>query len=121
MAERRISERVQVLDDFPVTEQTTGDLLGHVGNLSLHGMLIISACRLEVGRLYRLTIRVPKPIQGRNQLHMTAMCRWSAKDKESNITRTGFQFGNLNSDDELMIRRLQADYAFSTSDNGLIG
>jgi len=119
MAERRRSQRVPVHDDFQVTSGVTGETVGHLRDLSRHGMVILGSAEFEVGHLYRLIVSLPEAVLNCHYLELVVLCRWHRSEASCSTHKAGFEFIGLSHRSETVIRQIQVDYAFSASETDL--
>ena len=59
MVENRRSRRKRVPQAIQVTNSLTGEMIGHVGNLSADGMLLITSRRLPENALFQFNFELP--------------------------------------------------------------
>jgi len=76
MHEQRTSPRIPVDEDIEVFDINSGQLLGHLGNISSGGFMLLSSRTLAIGQLFQLRIALPQPIDGNASLEIGAECLW---------------------------------------------
>lgn len=59
MVEHRKSRRKQAAYGIPVTNAISGEAIGHVGNLSIDGMLLIANRELRENALFQFSFELP--------------------------------------------------------------
>ena len=61
MTENRRSRRKRAPHAIQVTNSLTGEVIGHVGNLSIDGMLLIASRKLPENALFQFNFDLPGP------------------------------------------------------------
>ncbi|MDM8547582.1 PilZ domain-containing protein [Candidatus Venteria ishoeyi] len=101
--ERRRSKRRELLLFLPVYYQETGEVLGHLADLTPEGLMLFSQECIELGKKYALEIHIEDlrnaliyqrdADPGFNTIQMTARSRWIAINPD--LYRTGFMFTDI--------------------------
>ena len=91
MKEFRRSRRRQVAEIIHVTDSMTELVIGHVGNVSETGMLVMSSAPLTVDALYQLRFTLPDGVS-RTAFEVGAHLLWQDKTSTPGQTWTGFRF-----------------------------
>ncbi len=115
MKENRKSHRASILDEFAVYDKVTGEALGHVRNISEGGIMVAGKVATEPEKMYRLSVQLPKLMQGRHTMEVSAGCQWHVFDEERGVHKAGFKFASLSGADQELILMLQTEYEFETS------
>ena len=70
--EKRAIARRHLVFYLRVFEDSTGKILGHLADISTNGIMLVSEKKIPVDRDYRLRIRLPKEVSGREELTFSA-------------------------------------------------
>jgi len=105
MHEQRTSPRIPVNEDIEVFDINSGQLLGHLGNISTGGFMLLSSTAPAIGQLFQLRIALPRPIEGSSSLQLGAECLWcdEAAGRESWV---GFHIIDISEQGISLIARL---------------
>ncbi len=107
MEERRKIERKNLAFFTRLFNRETGDLLGHLANLTAIGAMIICETPLESNRCYRIQMELPEPIAGREHLNFEAECLWCRPEQFSpQFHNAGFKFTQISPADLAVIDRI---------------
>lgn len=99
MEERRKLKRRHIIYYLLVFDQDTQSMLGHLVDITPHGMMVISEQPQEVGRLYNLRLLLPYQIAGKREVIFQAHSKWCQKDLNPDFYDTGFQLLNVSDED----------------------
>ncbi len=73
----RQDERMPLMLYLDVLDAHGGERLGHLGDISPHGLMLITHHPLELGREYPIQIDIPDSVPvGRESLQMRIVPRW---------------------------------------------
>ncbi len=89
--ERREDDRKLILADIKVINLKTNETIGHVGNFAGDGFMLISPEEIGTRDFYRVQLRLPRRIVGKDKLEFNARCRWCRKLADF-IYNSGFEF-----------------------------
>lgn len=105
-AEKRRTSRQKIKGTLRVEDRMSGELIGHVVDLSEAGFMLQSPHDIPGNCILQLRILVPSPIDGRNVIEVGAECIWSNTPSSSKTCWSGFQIIDISSDDTLTLQRL---------------
>ena len=88
---RRSEKRRQLIYYLKAFRSDTGELLGHVVNITHNGIMVLARKPLEIGGGVALRIALPFEHEGKTDIHMTVESRWHRKDVNPQYFLTGFQ------------------------------
>ena len=88
--ERRI-ERHQLPYYLQVFNRHTGRPIGYLGDVSEHGLMLISQLRMLVGADFELQLKIPTASDGPQLVNLTANCMWSREDETPGNYDSGFE------------------------------
>ncbi|MFK7958006.1 MAG: PilZ domain-containing protein [Lysobacterales bacterium] len=99
-AEQRSASRKELSALVSVFDSMSGDRIGHIGNISSSGMMVI--CQTEVGEshLYQLGFSLP-PVGDapERQFNVGAMCLWCSEAESTGTYWAGFEVIDIADDD----------------------
>lgn len=110
MAERRQSERYQLMFQASVVDDETDTTLGHLVDISITGLMLASETPLEIGRRYRLRIPLPVAFDGHSQLRARATAAWTAESLHPSFHRCGMRDLQLPPEQQRAFERLVDEY-----------
>jgi len=115
MDDRRTETRKKVMAFTPVRDRNRGVLLGFLGNLTLHGALVIGEKALDVDTKTELDIEFPDELAGAPARHMLIGARVArcVRDEDSDRDfKIGFEFLNIQPEHTRTIEALLDRYHF---------
>lgn len=93
---RRAHKRRHLLYYLPVRDPATQRLIGHVGDLTKEGMLVLSEAPLEEGAVLDVDIAMPDvPGLGGGSIVARCAVRWTGRDRNPDLCTAGCQFEPL--------------------------
>jgi hypothetical protein len=96
MDEKRKLERKNLGFFARTFDRETGELLGHLVNLTNEGAMLLCEVPLAVDKIYRLHMEISKSIFGRGHLDFEARCIWcQPEDIAPHLYNAGFHFTRL--------------------------
>ena len=93
--ERRAYERYSVEFYLSVYDRKTNIFLGHVVDISLGGMQLLSETPIASGQLFRLRMDVSLESGRKEQIEFDAWSIWRTEDLNPGFYNAGFQFLDL--------------------------
>ena len=98
--EHRRSQRKRARHTIPVTNAITGQQIGHIGNLSIDGMLLISNRRLPEDALFQFTFQLPSgATTQQHALEIGVHEQWCESAKVPGQFWTGFRIIDIGPED----------------------
>jgi hypothetical protein len=97
--EHRRSQRKRAHQAIQVNNAITGQQIGHVGNLSADGMLLISNRQMPDDALYQFSFHLPSPNGHMHQLEIGAHEQWSESANVPGLFWTGFRIIDIGPED----------------------
>jgi hypothetical protein len=99
-SEHRRNQRKRVHHAIAVNDAITGQQIGHVGNLSVDGMLLISSRQLPEDALFQLSFELPEATSTRMRtLEIGVHEQWSEQANVPGQFWTGFRIIDVGPDD----------------------
>ena len=112
MIERRKCQRMRTRFPAVVLDRDSGEMVGHLVNITTHGIMLQSELPLDVNTDYHFRMELPDEILGRTELEFHAQSLWCNRSPNPAYYRTGLQLVRLSGDDEATIELLIKDYVF---------
>jgi hypothetical protein len=97
--EHRRSARKRAHQAIQVNNSITGQQIGHVGNLSIDGMLLITNRQLPDDALFQFSFHLPSPTGQMHQLEIGVHEQWSEGANVPGLFWTGFRFIDIGPED----------------------
>ena len=110
MEERRKLQRKYLAFFTRVFDRRTGEMLGHLANVTTQGAMIISEAPVVTREEFRLRMDIPEEIFGKDHLDFEARTIWCQADINPRFFNTGFQFSNIAPQDIDIIERIIVEY-----------
>lgn len=110
MAERRQSERHQLMFHAEVIDAETDTRVGQLLDISATGLMLAAEVPIEVDRRYRLRIPLPIPFDGYSELRLRVTAAWAAESLHPAFLRTGFRDLELAPEQQRAFERLIDEY-----------
>lgn len=108
-ANKRRAQRRAVSVTLPVTDAIRAETIGHIGNLSRTGLMLISPHPLREDALYQLSFTLPDTHTGQRTLEIGMQQQWSDTPGTPGQYWTGLRFISISDDDDAALARwLQA-------------
>ena len=112
MFDQRLAHRA-CPDDAPlVYERGTQKVLGRIGNISSDGILLVCEEEFTKHRLLELSIRLPRPIRGHEDLEFNAEVKWCSPIENTGLMGCGLYFRHVNDEEMEIFEELIRDYVF---------
>ena len=112
MHEERSLKRRHLIYYLVVTDQSTGQPLGRLLDVTTEGMLLFSEEPIETNRIYNLSIALPKDIVTKKEIFLRAKSLHCNRDSEPRFYNTGFKIEELEERDRLTLIRVINRYSF---------
>ena len=93
--EKRIFKRRQLIYYLELLDDSDGHCVGHIVDISLEGMLVMSEKPFAMHQPYRFKIAYKKPSTPRQVLQINARSKWSQRGIHTNYFDTGFELVGL--------------------------
>lgn len=106
MHDQRRSDRKSLDSVVPVTNAITGEQLGHIGNISAEGMMLIARSDLEEGHMFQICFALPEPSGDERAFNVGAICLWCSEASSPNTYWAGFEIMDISDDEALTLRSI---------------
>lgn len=109
--EKRSIERRHLVFYLRVFDGMSSKIIGHLADISTGGLMLLSEKAIKVDRDFRLRLKLPKEVVGRDEIVIEATSCWSKRDSNPDFFVTGFKIAGLEADIEKQIRILVRDFS----------
>ena len=113
IVEKRTLKRWYLIFYLRAFDQDTGELLGHVVDISTGGIMLISDAPIPIDKDFRLWLDVPQEDGERERLFFEVHSLWSKRDVNPSFCDTGFSILNASPEALLRIQLLIDDLRLS--------
>jgi len=110
--ERRI-DRHQLPYYLNVFNRITDKPMGHIGNVSLDGLMLISELPMLVGARFEMCLKIPGP-NGQRLINFSATCQWCREDVTPGGWDSGFSLVAPPAEYVEMVDALRQYFTFQT-------
>lgn len=110
MEERRKLKRKYLAFFTRVFDESTGELLGHLADITAEGMMVISTRPIPTDQIFQLSMDLPEYLFGRDHIDFQARSIWCQPDIDPTFFSTGFQFKNISPSDVQTIEQIVKEY-----------
>ncbi len=80
---------------FEVVDTDTGQSLGHLEDISAHGVCLQTSIQLDTRKAMSVTVKFPVAIEGRRELSLHVRSLWCSHDEVTGMFLTGCHVVNL--------------------------
>ena len=106
MVNKRKYERFQISFFLRILDKDTDKAMGHVVDISVSGMRVLTDRPVSQDRDYTLAIDLTKDINFEQEVIFTSKCVWIEQDLSSGAYNCGFQLQNVTEKDQAIILKL---------------
>lgn len=110
MEDRRKLTRKYLAFFTRVFDYQTGQLLGHLDNVSADGAMIIGQVPIESDKTFHLQMELSEYFFGKDFLDFQAKSVWCQPDLDPSFYNTGLQFLDIAPEDTEIIQRIMEKY-----------
>ncbi|MCW8890570.1 MAG: PilZ domain-containing protein [Sedimenticola sp.] len=110
--ERRAIHRRHLIYYLRVWDTATNKQIGHVVDINIDGLMLISEAPIETGKEFELELRWQNMEGDPDAIRFRAMSRWSHNDINKDFYDTGFQLINPTEETLDPIRDMIQQYGF---------
>ncbi len=113
MQERRKEQRKNLMAYTQVFNLNGGQLLGYLGDLNLHGAMVICEKSMVENTELSLAIELPElPNTTMTRISIPARVVWCQQDISPEYFNVGFEFKHVTSSQKTVIEAIMANYEF---------
>ncbi len=110
--EQRKVKRSHLIYYLRVFDRESGNLLGHLVNITPDGIMLVGESPVEAGRQFQLRMQLKSIMGGKNHIDFEAESLWSNNDINPDFFDSGFKLLKIDSSDQVIIQELINDYGF---------
>ena len=110
--DRRKLKRRHIVFYSRVFDRNTGVLLGHLMDITVEGLMLITDSPLEAGEQYHLRMDLPEDAKAKPYLSFDATCLWNRPDINQAFYNAGFKVHNMTPEDTNLIETMIDEYGF---------
>lgn len=113
MQERRKEQRKNLMAYTQVFNLNGGHLLGYLGDLNLHGAMVIGEKPMPENMELTLAIELPElPDISASRITMLARVAWCQQDISPEYFNVGFEIKEVTDKQKMVIEAIMANYEF---------
>jgi hypothetical protein len=113
MQERRKVQRKNLMAYTQVFDLYGGYLLGYLGDLHLHGAMVIGEKHMTENTELTLAIELPDlPNISTSRITIPARVAWCQQDISPEFFNVGFEFKEVTSEQDIVIEAIMQNYEF---------
>lgn len=110
MSEYRSAKRIYLVNYLLVFDRKTDQQAGHVFNISISGMKLMSKDFIAPGQSFQLGMTLPAVMETSREITLNAKSVWSKSNLYSDFFGTGFSFEKISADDIKIVHELIARF-----------
>jgi c-di-GMP-binding flagellar brake protein YcgR len=115
MKERRLHKRTDLVYYLEIEDAGGQKIIGHIGDISDTGLMIVSEQKLPLDVIYPITIKLPRQNAfGKKEISIKVKTKWMKSDFNPQYYCTGCEFLSLNGSDDAIIKRIISSLGFKT-------
>lgn len=113
MKERRKEQRKNLMAYTQVFDLYGGNMLGYLGDLNLHGAMVIGDKPMEKDTELTIAIELPElPTTSATRITLPVRVAWSEQDISPEFFNVGFEFKEVTDDQKNIIAAILNNYEF---------
>ncbi len=106
----RKGKRRNLIMYLKVYEQGKDEVFAHLVDISDGGLMLMSRDKIPANQDYQLMIRLPHPVDGVNEVNLSAHCQWCEHTVNEDIFDAGFRLDEIDSRQKQIIEDLLDEY-----------
>lgn len=110
--ERRHVQRRHLVYYLRAWDSSNNQMLGHIVDITSHGLMLISEEPIQVGDEYLLEVRLPDAKGNIQPYDFKAICRWCGVDGHNSLFDSGFEMVEKSSRAVYALQSLTNNYGF---------
>jgi hypothetical protein len=113
MQERRKVQRKNLMAYTQVFDRNSGHLIGYLGDLHLHGAMVIGQKDMDENAEITLAIELPDlPNVATSRITIRARTAWCQQDISPEFFNVGFEFKEVTPEQAIVIESIMKNYEF---------
>lgn len=110
MGDKRRIKRRHLIYYLQVFDNDTGNLLGHLVDITVEGVMLVSESPIETGREFKMKMLLPEEYAGQKEILFTGKSHWSRQDVNPTFHDTGFSLPEIGPREREIIELLIHDF-----------
>lgn len=111
--ELRALQRRHLIYYLEVYDDATGELMGHLVDLTTEGVKLVSKKPIEAGKVFKLRMRLPEDYFDEKVMRFEAQSEWSTNDVNPDFYDTGFSAPTMSKRAKNIIMSLVNQFGFN--------
>ena len=112
MDQKRKIKRRHLIYYLRVHDKLNGELMGHLADISVDGMMIMSEKPFPAEKSFQCEMTLPEEVTGNRKMFFRARSLWSKKDVNPDFYDTGFKIEKIEEEDVALIKVLIDQFGF---------
>lgn len=112
MADKRKLHRRHLIYYLKAYDRDDHRLLGHMADITVEGLLLVSEEPLQVDRDYRIRMNLPESFSSTEYIEFEARCLWSQNSVNPSLYDSGLKLLNIKDEDRKAIENLVLRFGF---------
>ncbi len=108
----RIMTRKELVFYLEISNADTGEMLGHIVDLTTRGCKVVNKDGFAKGESYSLKFSLPDGRYGVPDITFNAISRWTKPDINPDYLVTGFEIIRLGANERKIVRKLMDHFGF---------
>ena len=113
MTKTRVLKRRHLIYYLEVHDMESGNLLGHLVDITTRGIKLVSKEKIPLDRAYVLKLQLPAGYFQENEIHFEGRALWSSNDVNPDFFDTGFEVTSLSVEERKILRKLIEQLGFN--------
>lgn len=109
----RVLKRRNLIYYLAIHDRESGELLGHLVDITTDGFKLVSALPIERDRLFKLRLELPEHYFEQRELLFQARSRWTKPDVNPELSTTGFTLEDIDEAGKDVVAGLVSLYGFN--------
>jgi hypothetical protein len=113
MTKSRVLKRRHLIYYLEVHDLESGNLLGHLVDITTRGIKLISKEKIPLNRTYILKLKLPEGYFKEHEIHFEGKTLWSSNDVNPDFFDTGLEVKNFSLGERKILRKLIEQLGFN--------
>ncbi|MBU4263077.1 MAG: PilZ domain-containing protein [Proteobacteria bacterium] len=113
MTKPRVLKRHHLIYYLEVHDLESGNLLGHLVDITTRGIKLVSKEQIPLNRTYILKLKLPAGYFQENEIHFEGKTLWSSNDVNPDFFDTGLEVTSLSLEERKILRKLIEQLGFN--------
>lgn len=111
--DQRKQKRKNLIFYLKIHDEKTGNIIGHMANITTQGIMIVSENPLDIGSVLTLKMELPETYHLKKEIMFVAEVHWCQKDVNPHYYAIGLKFNHIAKDQLDIIAELIPKYLFN--------